>query len=147
MAAKVVAAVVVATLAFAVSAAVGAAGNLIASANGGGAWNAPWDLFLRCLLLQIMVLLMGTAFGALFLNSPLAIVLYFALPMVWTILGESVRVLRTAAGWLDINQTSVPLTDLSMSGDQWARLGVSAAVWVLLPLVIGTVRVLRREVS
>ena len=34
-----------------------------------------------------------------------------------------------------------------MTGGDWARLGVSAAVWVLLPLLLGTVRVLRREVS
>jgi hypothetical protein len=34
-----------------------------------------------------------------------------------------------------------------MSDGQWARLGVSVAVWVLVPLVAGTVRVLRREVS
>ena len=34
-----------------------------------------------------------------------------------------------------------------MTGGEWARLGVSAAVWVLVPLIAGTVRMLRREVS
>jgi hypothetical protein len=94
-----------------------------------------------------MYVLMGSAFGALLMNSPLAIVTFFALPMVWTILGETIRSLRTAAGWLDINTTTGPLTDGAMTGGQWARLGVSAAVWVLVPLIAGTVRMLRREVS
>jgi ABC-type transport system involved in multi-copper enzyme maturation permease subunit len=148
MTAKLIAAVLIAVLAFAATAVFGVAGNALAAATGGdGAWNGTWQLFLQCLVLQVLFVLMGTAFGALFLNSPVAIVLYFALPMVWTILGESIRALRTAAGWLDINQTTIPLSELGMTGDQWARLGASVALWVLLPLAIGTVRVLRREVS
>jgi hypothetical protein len=34
-----------------------------------------------------------------------------------------------------------------LTGGQWARLGVSVLVWVLVPLVAGLVRLLRREVS
>ena len=98
-------------------------------------------------MLQVLFVLMGAGFGALLMNPPLAIVAFFALPMVWTVLAELIRSLRTAAGWLDINLTTAPLAEGPMTGDQWARLGVSAAVWVLVPLVAGTVRVLRREVS
>jgi hypothetical protein len=58
-----------------------------------------------------------------------------------------VGALRTAAGWLDTNVTSIPLNEPGMTGGEWARLGSSVALWVLLPLVIGTVRMLRREVS
>lgn len=148
MTAKVMAATLIAALAFGATVLFGAAGTLIATANGAeGVWNANWQLFAQCLVLQVALVLMGTGFGALFLNTPVAIVLYFALPMLWTILGESVKALRTASGWLDINQTTVPLTDLSMTAGQWGRLGVSLTVWVLLPLVAGVVRVLRREVS
>jgi hypothetical protein len=67
--------------------------------------------------------------------------------MVWSILGETVRALKTAAGWLDINLTTVPLTDGPMTSGEWGRLGVSVAVWVLVPLILGTVRVLKREVA
>jgi ABC-2 type transport system permease protein len=81
------------------------------------------------------------------MNTPLSIVAFFALPMVWTILGETIRSLRTAAGWLDINATTTPLTDGAMTGGQWARLGVSCAVWIVVPLVAGAARVLRREVA
>ncbi len=148
VAAKLLAAVAVAVLAWLSTFLVAAAGNLIALGIGGdGSWRIGGALILQCLVLQVLFVLMGAGFGALLMNSPLAIVTYFALPMVWTILGETVRRLRTAAGWLDINLTTTPLAEGPMSDGQWARLGVSAAVWVLVPLVAGTVRMLRREVS
>jgi len=88
-----------------------------------------------------------SAFGALLMNSPLAIVLYLVMPTLWSVLGEMVRWLHRAAGWLDINLTSTPLSEPGMTGEQWARFGVAALVWVALPLFLGTLRVLRREVS
>lgn len=146
--AKLVAAVLIAVAAALSALAFAAAFNLIAIAAGGdGAWTMTWQLIVQCLALQVLYVLMGSAFGALLMNSPLAIVGFFALPMVWTVLGETVRSLRTAAGWLDINLTTVPLTEDPMTAGQWGRLGVSVAVWVLLPLILGTVRVLRREVA
>ena len=148
IAAKLLAAMVIATLAWASCFLVAGGGNLIAQAAGGdGAWSISWQLIVQCLVLQLLFVLMGAGFGALLLNSPLAIVTYFALPMVWSILGETVRPLRTAAGWLDINLTTAPLAEGPMSDGQWGRLAVSAAVWVLVPLIAGTVRVLRSEVS
>jgi ABC-type transport system involved in multi-copper enzyme maturation permease subunit len=148
VAAKLIAATVIAVLAWASCFGFAAAGNLAAQGLGGdGSWTIGWQLILQCLVLQVLFVLMGAGFGALLMNPPLAIVAYFALPMVWTVLAELIRSLRTAAGWLDINLTTTPLAEGPMTGDQWARLGVSAAVWVLVPLVAGTVRVLRREVS
>ena len=34
-----------------------------------------------------------------------------------------------------------------MSGEQWAQLGTSTLIWVVLPFVVGMVRVLRAEVK
>jgi len=146
--AKLAAVVLVAITAALSALAFAAVFNLISiSAGADGAWTMTWQLVMQCVVLQVMFALMGSAFGALLMNSPLAIVTFFALPMVWTILGETVRSLHTAAGWLDINTTTVPLTEASMTAGQWGRLGVSAAVWVLVPLVAGTIRVFRREVA
>jgi hypothetical protein len=69
------------------------------------------------------------------------------IPTLWSVLGEMVSWLRRAAGWLDINLTSLPLSEPGMTAEQWSRFGVAALVWVALPLALGTVRVLRREVS
>ena len=148
LAAKLIAAVLLALAVTAATAALAAVGNLIAAATGGdGSWHIEAALVGQLVVNQVVFVLMGSAFGALLLNSPLAIVLYFAIPTLWTVLGEMVRWLRTAAGWLDINTTSLPLSEPGMTGEQWARFGVAALVWVVLPLVAGTVRVLRREVS
>ena len=148
VAAKLVAAIVIAVVAALSAFVFAAAFNLIAEAAGGdGSWTITWQLVAQCIVLQVLYVLMGSAFGALLMNSPVAIVTFFALPMVWTILGETVRSLKTAAGWLDINLTTVPMTAGVMTAGEWGRLGVSAAVWVLLPLILGTIRVLRREVA
>ncbi|MEU7901729.1 ABC transporter permease [Actinoplanes sp. NPDC049118] len=148
VAAKLIAAVLIAVATTAAAAALSAAGNLIAIGTGGdGDWHIEAALVGQLLVNQLVFVLMGSAFGALLMNSPLAIVLYFAIPTVWSVLGEMVRWLRTAAGWIDINLTSVPLSEPGMTGEQWARFGVAALVWVALPLALGTVRVLRREVS
>jgi ABC-2 type transport system permease protein len=148
IAAKLIAAVLIAVATTAAAAALSAVGNLIAIGMGGdGAWHIDAAVAGQLLVNQVVFVLMGCGFGALLLNSPLAIVLYFAIPTVWSVLGEMVRWLHTAAGWVDINLTSVPLSEPGMTGEQWARFGVAALVWVALPLALGTARVLRREVS
>ena len=40
-----------------------------------------------------------------------------------------------------------PLFAGEMAGQDWAHLGTGVGVWVLLPLAIGTWRVLTREVK
>jgi ABC-type transport system involved in multi-copper enzyme maturation permease subunit len=90
----------------------------------------------------------GVAFGMLFKNTPAAIVAYFALPTVWGILTGLIASLRTTAEWLDLNRTMGPLfMGSSLTGEQWAQLGTSVAVWVVLPLAIGMWRLTRAEVK
>jgi ABC-2 type transport system permease protein len=146
--AKLAAAVLIAIATTVAAAALSAVANLIALGTGGaGSWDITAGLIGQLLVNQVVFVLMGSAFGALLMNSPLAIVLYLVVPTLWSVLGEMVKWLHTAAGWLDINVTSTPLSEPGMTGDEWARFGVAAAVWVVLPLIAGTIRVLRREVS
>lgn len=150
--AKLAAGTVAALLAALASAAASAIGTLIAAMTGdGGSWSTNALALAGAALFQVINVLLGIGFGLLFLNTPLAVVLYLLLPTVWSILGEMISRLRKPAEWLDISATSAPLMEPPVSGDlaagQWARLGVSVAVWVLVPLVVGTVRVIRREVS
>jgi hypothetical protein len=101
----------------------------------------------HAVVLQVVSVLMGLGFGMLLLNSPLAIVLYFVVPTVWSVLGELVRRLDAAAQWLDTGRTTAPLMAEDLSAGQWARLGVSVLVWVGVPMTVGLARLLRREVS
>ncbi|WP_229073291.1 ABC transporter permease [Actinoplanes sp. DH11] len=146
--AKLAAGTLIAIAATVATALLAAASNAIAGLLGAdGSWSLDSSLLWQGLLMQIIFVLMGIAFGALLLSTPLAIVIYFALPTVWTILAESISGLRTAAEWLDLNVTSQAMTAPDMTGGEWARLAASVALWVVLPLVLGVVRVLRREVS
>ena len=89
----------------------------------------------------------GVGFGMLFRNTPAAVVVFFVLPTAWSILGSMVSWLRDAAVWLDLNQTMQPLFEGSLTGEQWAHLGTSVAVWVVAPLAVGIWRLTRAEVK
>ncbi|MER6584742.1 ABC transporter permease [Micromonospora chalcea] len=146
--AKLAAVVLAALASVLVSLAVAAVGTLAAGATGGaGAWTFDWQLLPHAAVFQVVNVLMGAAFGLLLLNTPLAIVTYLLLPTVWSLLAAMISALREPARWLDTSYTMEPLLGAEMTGGQWGRLGVSLAVWVLLPLVAGLVRTLRREVS
>ncbi|MGC4857757.1 ABC transporter permease [Micromonospora sp. DT41] len=148
VAAKLVAVVLAALASLLISLAVAAVGTLVASATGGaGTWDADGSLILHAGIVQAASVLMGAAFGLLLLNPPLAIVGYLLLPTIWTVLGEVVRPLNRPADWLDTSRTMEPLFTSHVTGGQWARLAVSLLAWLVLPLAVGLIRTLRREVS
>ena len=40
-----------------------------------------------------------------------------------------------------------PMTEHVMNGTEWARVGTTLAVWMVLPLLLGTWRITRREIA
>ena len=125
-----------------------AAANLLGAALGGdGGWHVEGSLIWQGVLMEVVFVVMGMAFGAVLLNSPLAIVVFFALPTLWSVLRESIHALGRVSRWLDLGVTSSPLSEPSMTSGEYARLAVSCLIWVALPLVLGSWRILRREVS
>ncbi|GIF20700.1 hypothetical protein BJ973_001394 [Actinoplanes tereljensis] len=146
--AKVAAGAIVSVAATAATMLLSAAANLIAIAAGGdGGWHVDGSLIWQSLLTELLFVGMGMGFGAVLLNSPLAIVAYFAVPTLWGVLAESIRALRTVGEWLNIGITTEPLSTPSMTAGEYGRLTVSALVWVLLPLLLGAWRMFRKEVS
>lgn len=121
------------------------AGQLIRGTD--PSWSIGWQTVLGIVVGQIVAVAMGVAFGMILQNTPAAIVAYLVLPMLWSILGGAVSWLRTAAEWLDTSQTLQPLYNAQMQGDDWPKLFVSIAVWVVLPLVLGMIRLRRSEVK
>jgi len=116
-------------------------------AAGSGSFDLPVGLFLRVTALGVVLGLGGVAFGLALVSTPLAIVLYFVLPIVLTVVAETVRVVRRPLGWIDANVTVPRLYLEHVSAGDWSRAAASLAVWVLLPLVIGAVRTAYREVA
>jgi ABC-2 type transport system permease protein len=143
IAAKVVAAVVLTAIAVAACLLAAAVGNVFS----GGSWNLALGEIGRGLLYELIGVLVGIAFGLLFLSSALAIVLYFVIPTAWAILGEAISALDSVAGWLDLGRTMMPLVEGSITGTEWAHLGVSVAFWVWALLAVGLVRLQRAELK
>ncbi|GIE94997.1 ABC transporter permease [Paractinoplanes rishiriensis] len=144
MAAKLAAGVLVAIATVAATALLAAAATLL---GGTGVWTIAGSLLWQALLLQILFVLMGMGFGALLMNSPLAISAFFLLPTIWAVLSESIRQLARAAEWLSLTLTTEALSEPSMTSGEYARLAAAAGVWIALPIVLGWWRVVRREVS
>jgi ABC-2 type transport system permease protein len=99
-------------------------------------------------LLQLINIIMGVGFGMLLMNSALAIVLYFVLPTVWTVLVSMISALAKPAQWLDLGAATAPLYEpAGLTEAAGARLATAVGIWVILPLAAGLVRLIRREIA
>lgn len=97
---------------------------------------------------QMVMVLMGLGFGFLLLITPLAIASYFVVPALVTGVVAAVPALRNCADW--ISSTSVPLVhpaEEPLPSRSWAMFATSILLWMVVPLVVGTLRVMRREVK
>jgi ABC-2 type transport system permease protein len=141
MSAKVAAGLVLGVIILAYSLVIAAVATLAT----GGEWTLSAAIFGQICILVLTAMATGIAFGALFLSSAPAIVLSFVLPLGWAAIG-SIRFLNDAAQWLDTTRTTAPLTDRTLSGEEWAQLGTSMLLWLVVPLAIGLFRIARGEI-
>ncbi|MCZ2828913.1 hypothetical protein O2W14_08725 [Modestobacter sp. VKM Ac-2986] len=144
-------------LAASVLALLGVAATLVTSAvavvltpvvtDGAQDWSLGAAELGQVVLLQLVYVLSGVAFGMLLLSSPLAIVLYFVLPTVFTILVSTVGALDWVADWLDLTTASAPVFDGGLDAQGWLQLATATALWLGLPMALGWLRVHRAEIS
>jgi len=143
--AKVIAALVLGLAAVIVTLVIGAGVTLI----GGNevAWSGVGgDTIARLALVQEAMVLRGLAFGLLILNSAGAIAVYFILPSAFSLVTLSWKALKDVAPWINFD-SGILLQATTPTSDQWAQFGVTGLIWIVLPLAIGLVRVLRKEVK
>lgn len=114
--------------------------------DGDGSWALDADLLGGMTLMLVILIVQGVAFGLAFLSTPVAIVAYLALPTVWTVVTVLVDALREPAQWLNLDAAMAPLVGGQMTPTDWAHLGVSALVWLGVPLAVGLWRTTRRDV-
>jgi len=127
--------------------AVAAAGNLLSGLrHGGGSWAFGALGFGEMILVQLLTLLEGLAFGMLLRVSAAAIAAYYVLPTVWSAL-FSTPGLKGNAPWFDLNQAQGPLYTHDITATGWLQLLCAASIWVLLPLTAGIVHALRSEIK
>jgi ABC-type transport system involved in multi-copper enzyme maturation permease subunit len=150
--AKLACSLVYAVFAVVVALAFGAIGALLAGAFHGPIphqWDMTWAGLGNSGMLQLVALLEGFGFAMLIMNSAAAIVGFFALPTIWTLVTNIVPWLHQhIEPWASLNRTEQPFqSGDTVSGSGWAHLGVSVAIWVVLPLLLGLWRLARSEVK
>jgi len=110
-------------------------------------WSTSAAQLGQVLLVNVVFVLGGLAFGMLLRSSPLAIVTYFALPIAFTVLVNVVSALDWVRDWLDLSTTTMPMYDGDLDAQGWLQVATSTALWVVAPMVAGWVRIERSEIS
>lgn len=151
--AKLLATVIAAIGAVAVSLAIAAVSTLLGAAVNGvdTVWNNGVGEIGDWTLLQLLGLLTGFAFATLLRISAVAIVVYYAYNLVisglLSVLAAFQDWFAQIQGWVDFSFAQNPLIFHDMDGEAWAHLATSGAIWLLLPLTVGTWLVMRAEVK
>ena len=151
--AKAIAAVIVGVVSMLIAFAIGALGNIVGSALNGVdvTWDTTLGDFLRIILANILGLLVGFMLGVLIRSTPGAIVAYFVysfvLPTIFGALAAFQDWFKDIQMWIDFGSAQAPLFEGEPTGEQWAQMGTSGLIWLVVPLAIGVWAVLRSEVK
>ena len=106
-------------------------------------WHLDTSELIGYALFVLLSSLMGMAFGALLHNTAAAIAAYFAVPTLITIVAVPFAGIRD---WVDTATTSNWILHGEWSGHT-AQILTSVGIWVLLPLLVGLSRTVRRDAS
>jgi ABC-2 type transport system permease protein len=152
--AKAFATFVVGVVSMAVAFAVGAVGNLLGSTITG--LDTVWDVSLaaaaQILLGNLVGMAIGFTLGVVLRNSAAAIVGYFVvsfvLPGILALLALVREWFLDLQPWIDWNYTQVELFEgATNTGEEWAMLGSTTMIWIVIPLVVGLLFLRRSEVK
>jgi ABC-2 type transport system permease protein len=115
-------------------------------------WEVEKEFFIGFTIIQLCNMLIGFAIAALLLNTPAAIVLYFGywylLPTILAAVGGINDGLGDVLEWLNFRLATFPLLEWKLdTAEEIGKLVVSGTFWMVLPLVLGVVRILRTEVK
>jgi ABC-type transport system involved in multi-copper enzyme maturation permease subunit len=153
VAAKLVSVLIIAVIALAIGVLLGALANVLYGALSGNTviWGSVGKSVGFYLLLYVFGMVTGFAFGAVLLNSPAGIVIYFVysfvLPGLLLLGGALMDWFEKVRPWIDFNNDQNDLIDGTIHGTGWPHLIVSGLLWMVLPLVIGVWRIRRAEVK
>lgn len=151
--AKAVAAVLVTIPATVAAYGVGALGNLsgAALADAATVWDQTWVDVSHFALGQTLLLLVGFVLGALIRNGAGAIVAYmvygFVAPGLLAFLAFHQAWFGDARPWVDAKYSQDSLLRGDLAGDGRSHLAVTSVVWLIIPMAVAAVSVLRAEVK
>ena len=151
--AKMTVAVLVGVASIVVALGIGALGNIVGSSIAGvdTVWDISLNQALSIVFANVLQLLIGFMLGVLIRNSAGALVAYFVYNFVLStltmLLAQSQQWFADLQPWVDFNYAQGALFDGNLTGEQWANLGVSGMLWLVVPLSIGLVLIRRSEVK
>ena len=152
--AKAVATLLVGLGSVAVAFAVGAVANVAGSALAGV--DTVWDISLstapQMVLGNLVGMAIGFTLGVVLRNSAAAIVGYFVvslvMPGILVLLAQVRSWFEDLQPWIDWNETQVALFEgATNTGEEWAMLGSTTMIWIVVPLVVGLLSLRRSEVK
>jgi ABC-2 type transport system permease protein len=153
IAAKAIASIGVGVVSMGLAFAVGAVGNVVGTAVTGTAllWDMSPSDALFVVLANVLGLLVGFMLGVLIRSSAGALVAYFVysllLPSLFGLLAATQTWFHDLQPWVDFNYAQTVLFDGAPSSEQWAHLGTAGMIWLVVPMTIGLVLVMRSEVK
>jgi ABC-2 type transport system permease protein len=152
--AKAIATILVGVGSMAVAFAVGALGNVGGSTLVGveTVWDISLPMALQMVLGDLIGMAIGFTLGVVLRNSPAAIVGYFVVSFVISgilVLLAQVRPwFEDLQPWVDWNVTQATLLDgATNTAKEWAMLGSTTTIWIVIPLVVGLLSLRRSEVK
>jgi ABC-2 type transport system permease protein len=152
--AKAIATLLVGLGAVSVAFAVGALGNVAGSALAGvdTAWDISLSMALQMVLYNLVGMAFGFALGVVLRNSAGAIVGYFVaslvMPGTLALLAQVRSWFEDLQPWIDWHYTQVALLDgATNTVKEWAMLGSTTMIWIVIPVVVGLLYLRRSEVK
>jgi ABC-2 type transport system permease protein len=117
--------------------------------DGEARWDVTASGVAAAVPFLVMWMLAGAALGLLVMSSAPAIALSFVIPTSIVGIAAAVPAADHVLRWIDLGTTSGELNDAhpAISGQDWAHLAAGVALWVLVPLGIGFIRLRRRDVT
>lgn len=155
--AKLVTVMILGAATIAVAVLFGALGNLLYGAITGNevVWNLDAAQLGWTVGVQVLWFLMAFGLGMLLLSTPFTVAVFYffgliAPFMIYSVLFALFEWAQSFLPWIDISLASMPFVmgdDGEVGALEWWQLGVSTLIWVVLPLVFGSLRVMRSEVK
>ena len=153
IAAKATACVGIAVVSIPLAFGIGALGNVVGTAIAGvePVWDVTVTNLLNVVLANVLGMAVGFMLGVVIRSTPGALVAYFLysflLPTLALLLAVSQEWFRDLQPWVDFDYAQSALFEGALSAQQWAHLGVTGVIWLVVPLTVGLGLVTRAEVK
>lgn len=136
---------------------VGVLTNLLYATLNGSAvdWSIDGSVLAWSIITQVLFFAMAFGFGLLFLNTPAAVALYYVVAMLLPFMVYSTMMALLSWGpdvipWVDLTYALEPMTfggEVEDQGKVYAQIASATGIWVVLPILLGSIRLSKAEIK